>query len=422
MCTFQTVRKKRSEVASSFFKCLFFIVRSLFEIESDLVIQVMDILARQDLYKPPRQVLGVASSLIKPLESSDNALPELEKIKHFNEVANLVIPSDLLITQNGVFTQSPLQPEQLVCVASGFIGLSDEFSYDKGIDNSQYALFGTKFIVDLTNEEPQFALNFRRSLSPNCIIKLFTHMGELHVGIFAGVSEANGIDNRTRREKFVINANTELTLPIDFPPGTLIEPMEFMNWHFEETELIPEPPSSPPPAPPPQPIKEAPRRGRPPKDPFKIDRMEVEKPKPKKKYNKVKEEKETKIKLNKKKMGRDKNVENDANNTFMFNLFKTEEAGVPLLEICAREMIEEDINEYDDTDDEEYMGEHDEVPIKIVRRKKRTRNDEEEDEDVIPDLPVDLSFLDEMRVVGDCSFEFIPPSDPKGDFLEVIHS
>ena len=370
----------------------------------------MNVLAWMDLYKPMIPLNGYYPSSIKPLTISDNALPEYQKLKHIQEIAYPKSPNDLIITPNGVYNSTQLQPEQLVCIISGFIGLSDEFSYDKGIENAQMSLFGTKFIVDLTGE-PQLAFNFRRSLTPNCFLKFFAFRGEIHVGIFAGIADANGIDNRTRKEKYAVEANSELTLPIDFPPGTMQEPIDYMNWHFDEVEIPQEPPSSPPPAPP---VKEAPRRGRPPKDPSRVDRMEKdkEKEKKKKKAKALKEEKESKGKPGRKRGPRGSNVDFDANDTFMFNLFKTDEPGVPYFEVYPTYQEEEE-----DYNEEEEMASKFDDQIPIPDDCKGV----EETSVIIPDTPVDLSFLDEMKEVGDCSFVHFKVNDPTDEFLCIMH-
>jgi hypothetical protein len=173
----------------------------------------------------------------EPVEFSDQGKVEYEKWKHIPEVIQSPLPADLFVKQNGIFCQSQLQPEQIVAVADGFVGLVDEFPYDNGVDPHFYACCGTKFVLDTRKTAPQLIHNFRRSLSPNCVVKLVKCAGFCYAGVFAGVSDVNGIAKRTRREKFPIPANTELLLPIDFAPATIEEPAEFMSWHFDEIEI-----------------------------------------------------------------------------------------------------------------------------------------------------------------------------------------
>ena len=40
---------------------------------------------------------------------------------------------------------------------------------------------------------------------------------------------------------------------------------------------------------------------------------------------------------------------------------------------------------------------------------------------LIPDTQVDLSFLDEMKEVGDCSFVHFKINDPTNEFLGIMH-
>lgn len=228
-------KKKRGDVSFSFFRAVFYVLEYLYGMTQDKAVLIFDVLARSDIYRPFVMPTSLLPQLNSAVELSDPAKDEVAKVK----LADIAQPAFPVITLNndGVFSTSVLQPEQLIGVAGGFVGLVDEFCYDNGVDSQLYVVCATKFVLDTRKGPPQFIHNFRRSLSPNCVVKLVKIGGCLYAGIFAGVSDVNGIARRTRREKFAIPANTELSLPIDFAPATVDEPFDFMGWHFDEIEM-----------------------------------------------------------------------------------------------------------------------------------------------------------------------------------------
>lgn len=267
--TFATQKKRRGEVSFSFFKAIFYILDFLFAMTQEMAIAIFDTLVKEDIYRqftPPDRLYP---SQTNPIEFSDKSKAEFDKVKHINEVTQVNMPNDLQLVDGGVVAQSALQPDQLVGIISGFVGLLDEFDYDNGADFRYYVVNGTKFVIDTRKTGNQLVHNIRRSLAPNCVIKFFRYGGFTYSGVFAGVSEVNGISHRTRREKFIIPANTELLLPIDFAPVVIEEPTDYMYWHFEDIESpVQEPLSSPPPPKVPRPMS-------PPKRPSREERDEA---------------------------------------------------------------------------------------------------------------------------------------------------
>ena len=246
--TFYQPKKRRGDVSFSFFKAVFYILDALFGMTQDVAVQIFNTLAITDVYLPHQMPQTLILNKKEGPEFTDPAKAEFEKTKHTPELSNFTLPTDLIIKNGGIYCQSALQQEQLIGFATGLLGLIDEFSYDNGADSHFYSVCGTKFVLDARKYGPQLIHNFRRSLCPNCVLKLFKTAGGVFAGIFAGVSDVNGISRRTRREKFALPADVELTLPIDFAPATIEEPIDFMNWHFDDIDLpTAEPPSSPPP-------------------------------------------------------------------------------------------------------------------------------------------------------------------------------
>lgn len=405
--SFQTVRKRRSDVAASFYKCLFFIANRLFSVSSEQVIALVDILAKLDLYKEPSFPMVYTSFVFDPIQVTENAQADFSKLKHLQEISNINQQVELSVGPNGVFCKNELQPEQLVCILSGWVGLSDEFNYDNGIETSQFSIFSSKFIIDTYNI-PQIGLSFHRSLNPNCIVKLFQSKNNYYVGIFSGISDANGIDSRTRRGKFAIPANSELTLPIDFPPGTLIEPTDFMAWHFDVDSVV-DPPSSPPPQQDTS-LREARRLQRAIKEASKQEKLEKEKEKQALKKKKKKEQE--KKKPNKRKQPKEKPVkkeETEEVEPFVFSLFNKVDTGLPLIRVIPSE--EEEAHE------EEAVHE----PPVLQELPDLTPDEEQMKVEEIS-MPVDFSFLDHMRNNGDCSYTPIQIYDPTEEYRNIIRS
>jgi hypothetical protein len=258
--TTSSPKKRRGDVCSSFFRAVFYVLESLWNIGRDAAVRMFDLLAKLDVYvayELPSTLLPSATSTI---ECSELARLELEKTRHIPDVPQAQLPHDLVVRGDGIYCQSALQPEQLVAIVAGFVGIADEFTYENGVDSRFYVVCGTKFVIDTHKNAPQLVHNFRRSLSPNCVMKIVRCQGLLYGVVSAGVSDVNGIAKRTRREKLAIAANSELLLPIDFAPATIEEPLEFLNWHFDEVEVQPvdspsSPPSDKPPPRPPSPPK-----------------------------------------------------------------------------------------------------------------------------------------------------------------------
>lgn len=239
---FSQPKKKRGDVAFSFFRSVFYILDFLYKMTQDVSISIFNCLVLNDIYQPFVMPTSLLPNNPITVEFSDPAKADYEKAvsKHTPELTQVSFQVDLAVVNGSVYCKTALQPEQLIGVASGFIGLIEEFNYDNGADNHYYAISSnttTKYVLDARKTSGQLIHNFRRSLSPNCIVKLFKFSGLTYVGIFAGVSDVNGIARRTRREKFSISPETELTLPIDFAPATIEEPSEFMGWHLEDIEF-----------------------------------------------------------------------------------------------------------------------------------------------------------------------------------------
>jgi hypothetical protein len=245
--TTSSPKKRRGDVCSSFFRAVFYVLESLWDIEQDAAVRMFDLLAKLDVYLAYELPSTLLPSAASALECSELARLELDKAKHIPDVPQAQLPHDLIVRGDGIYCQSALQPEQLIAIVAGFVAVADEFTYENGVDSRFYVVCGTKFVIDTHKNAPQLVHNFRRSLSPNCVMKIVRCQGLLYAVVSAGVSDVNGIAKRTRREKFPIPANSELLLPIDFAPATIDEPLEFINWHFDEIEVQPvEPPSSPP--------------------------------------------------------------------------------------------------------------------------------------------------------------------------------
>ena len=242
--TFTSQKKRRGDVSFSFFRAVFYVLEFLYRMSQERAVMIFDVLAREDIYVPFSMPTALLPRANTPIELSDPAKDELAKSKHVMEVQP-VFPT-IAMTNGGIYSTTALQPEQLIGIAGGLVGLVDEFCYDNGVDSQLYVVCGTKFVLDTRKDPPQFIHNFRRSLSPNCVVKLVKISGNFYAGIFAGVSDVNGIAKRTRREKFAIPSNTELMLPIDFAPATIEEPADFMTWHFDEIEVHHDFASSPP--------------------------------------------------------------------------------------------------------------------------------------------------------------------------------
>ena len=256
---FYSRKKKRGDVSFSFFRAVFYVLGYLFGMPQDIAILIFDMLAKADIYLPYTMPTTLLQSVNTPVEFSDPAKDEFAKTKNIREVPQVSFPT-IVMKNGGIYcTKEGLQVEQLIGIAGGFVGLVDEYSYDDGVDSQLYVCCGTKFVLDTRKGSPQFIHNFRRSLSPNCVVKLVKNNGYCYAGIFSGVSDVNGITRRTRREKFAIAGDTELLLPIDFAPATIEEPQEYMGWHFEELEVQqPETMSSPPSQKAPQRVAEQP--------------------------------------------------------------------------------------------------------------------------------------------------------------------
>ena len=236
-CSNQTPKKRKSEVCSSFFRSLFYFCSNIFHISNENLISLFDILARLDLYLPFHQNKIHNLNCFNPIQESDLASIEISKIKNIPDFNSNFLIEDLLITKEGVFSKTQLLPEQLICVASGFIGLAQEFNYDNGIKPIYFSINNTKLVVDISIFENQLISSFRRSLSPNCVIKIIQKDNYKLLGIFSGISDANGIDRRIRREKFSILPQTELFLPIDFCPAYFNDFSQYLSWHFENIEI-----------------------------------------------------------------------------------------------------------------------------------------------------------------------------------------
>ncbi|EAX91408.1 PHD-finger family protein [Trichomonas vaginalis G3] len=414
--SFQTVRKRRSDVATSFYKCLFYIANQLFYVNSDQIIALIDNLAKLDLYKDPGKRFFYNNLTTEPIQVTENAQNDFNKLKHLPEIPNISQQADLIVDNNGVFCKSELQPEQLVCILSGWVGLSDEFNYDRGIELNQFSIFSSKFIIDI-HDRPQIGINFHRSLNPNCIVKLFQSKNNFYVGIFSGISDANGIDSRTRRGKFSIPSMTELTLPIDFPPGTLIEPIDYMSWHFD-LDAATDPTSSPPPQQDTS-LREARRIQRAMKEATKLEKIEKEKEKQalKKKKKKEKEmDKPNKKRLQKEKA--QKKEEPEENDSFLFGLFSKPDVGPPLIQVYARNNEEEQEMEQEEEKEEDQIPE---ISKSTAEMSKLTPKQEKVPVDEIS-VPVDLSFLDKMRNYGDCSYQPLNLIDPTEEFRQIMRN
>lgn len=228
-------KKKRSDLTLSFFKSLFMVLQKLFGVQSDVVLLIFDRLAQIDLYKVPYQNVYAPYTSAEPLEFSECCLEKIIKSKHMtvHELA-LLSPDDFTLTDKGLYTKVPLKHDQLIYLIPGFVGLVDEFFYDDGIDRRYHSMVGSKQLLVLdSGEQPQFIDNFRRSLHPNCTIKLIKYKEQYYAGVFTGSCESNVFEARTRKDKITIAENTELTLPIDLPPGDLRD-NENYNWKFEE--------------------------------------------------------------------------------------------------------------------------------------------------------------------------------------------
>ncbi|KAK8863848.1 hypothetical protein M9Y10_011539 [Tritrichomonas musculus] len=242
IANFPQPKKKRGDVAFSFFRSVFYVLDFLYKMTQDISVSIFNCLVLADIYQPFTMPTTILPNNPNCVEFSDPAKADYEKAvsKHTPELTQVSFQADLVVVNGSVYCKSVLQPEQLIGVATGFIGLIDEFNYDNGADNHFYAICSTtttKYVLDARKAGGQLIHNFRRSLSPNCVVKLFKFSGLTYVGIFAGVSDVNGIARRTRREKFQIQPDTELTLPIDFAPATIEEPSDFMGWHLEDIEF-----------------------------------------------------------------------------------------------------------------------------------------------------------------------------------------
>ena len=242
IANFPQPKKKRGDVAFSFFRSIFYILDFLYKMTQDVAVSIFNCLVLADIYQPFTMPTTLLPNNPITVEFSDPAKADYEKAvsKHTPELTQVSFQVDLAVVNGSIYCKTVLQPEQLIGVASGFIGLIDEFNYDNGADSHYYAICSTnttKYVLDARKTNGQLIHNFRRSLSPNCVVKLFKFNGLTYVGIFAGVSDVNGIARRTRREKFSIPAETELTLPIDFAPATIEEPSEYMQWHLEDIEF-----------------------------------------------------------------------------------------------------------------------------------------------------------------------------------------
>ncbi|KAH0795739.1 PHD-finger family protein [Histomonas meleagridis] len=234
---FNSLKKRRGDVSFSFFRSVFYILQFLYGINQETSVYLFDLLAKYDIYHPYELPTTLYTCTMSPFDCSDPAKIELEKLKHITEILQVTLPSDVQVRNGKLYCQSPLQGEQLIAVVEGFVGTIDEFCYDNGVDHRIYSICGTNLVIDTSKNNPQFIHNFRRSLCPNCVVKLFKCDGVTYVGVFAGISDVNGISKRTRREKFSILPNTELLLPIDFAPATIEEPQQFMNWRFNEIDI-----------------------------------------------------------------------------------------------------------------------------------------------------------------------------------------
>ncbi|OHS96707.1 PHD-finger family protein [Tritrichomonas foetus] len=311
MTSYSMSKKRRGDVSFSFFKAVFYVLDVIFGMSQDVALQIFNSLSTLDIYIPFSMPTTLLQNNTNPIEFSDPAAlackSELEKSKHTPELTQVSFPNDLVLKRGVLMCQSALQPDQLIGVASGLIGLIEEFCYDNGADSHYYAISGTKFVLDARKMGAQLIHNFRRSLSPNCVLKLFKFNGLIYAGIFAGVSDVNGISRRTRREKFALPPDVELTLPLDFAPATIEELSDYMNWHLDDIELsnTTEPPSSPPPQQA-QFSAKSPRASSPPKHVSRPSREERDgaaamRQLERKKKRKQKEEKEQKLK-NKRKL------------------------------------------------------------------------------------------------------------------------
>jgi len=380
--SFNTAKKKRGDVSSSFFRALFFVSEQLFGIGSDVVISIFDTLARVDLYIPFGPQKSLASDDNIPIEFSDIAMVELDKIKSIPEVPYYDHSEDIQISKDGVFAKTTLQQEQLICMFSGFLGIINEFCYDSGVKPYQYAITGTKFLIDTSGKDGSCIHCFRRSFSPNCVTRLIKCENGLFIGVFAGVSDANGVDRRSRREKFALVAQTELFLPFDLPPATLEEPTEYMCWHFDDVEFLAEP-SSPPPQ-----NNTASQR-----NPIKYlkipsDNNEImRKPKKTKDPNIIKEPKNIKAK---RKPGNYKNLNvSDPNETLLFKMFK-----VPTVSSFLFSVTDNPVNDFDS--DGELM-------------------------DSVSDSSLNFSFLDKMDIEGNCEYPGIIIPDAQKEFYSIMN-
>lgn len=242
IANFSQPKKKRGDIAFSFFRSIFYILDFLYKMTQDVAVSIFNCLVLADIYQPFTMPTTLLPNNPITVEFSDPAKDDYEKAvsKHTSELTQVNFQADLAVINGSIYCKTDLQQEQLIGVASGFIGLIDEFNYDNGADSHYYAISSnttTKYVLDARKTGGQLIHNFRRSLSPNCVIKLFKFNGLPYVGIYAGVSDVNGIVRRTRREKFSISADTELTLPVDFAPATIEEPSEFMQWHLEDIEF-----------------------------------------------------------------------------------------------------------------------------------------------------------------------------------------
>lgn len=233
-------KKRRNDVQFSFFRAIFYVLDILYKIPQDTAVAIFNSLALQDIYQPFTLPATLLTTNTNYLEFSDPAKADFDKNgTKTTELSQVSLPNDLYVKNGSLYTASALQPEQLIGIANGFVGLVDEFNYDKGSDYHFYGICGsttTKYVLDARKSGGQILHNFRRSLSSNCMLKFFKFNQYTYVGIFAGVSDVNGIVRRTRRERFPIPADTELTLPIDFAPAANEDPSDFMSWHMEEIE------------------------------------------------------------------------------------------------------------------------------------------------------------------------------------------
>ncbi|EAX85949.1 PHD-finger family protein [Trichomonas vaginalis G3] len=213
-----------------FWKIFVSAISSIFEIPKLTVMETMDEIAVNFLYKPfPKHKLYS----IPGLEISDsirqNVMTEpLPKLPSMPSAANLGFTS-----HHTVCAMENIDDGAFICQIPGLLCHQDEIRAEEGIPRTCITIQGTPVAIDISQTTSKYALYIRRSFHFNCVVKLQIVNGNVCAMLYAARSRGPITDERSSSSGPAIMKGTELFLPFD---SDLPYPIEKKAWKIKKTK------------------------------------------------------------------------------------------------------------------------------------------------------------------------------------------